>query len=80
MSEVTANLRTRGAAKSRKSDRKGIERNDADPYDRGYWARYDGLPRPSEGDPTPPAEVEGWDDCDAELKAERKARREVRRP
>ena len=37
------------------------------PYDRGYWARYDGLPRDSvtwrEG-------KKGWDDCHRELRSE----------
>lgn len=42
---------------------------DAHPYDRGYWARYGGQPRPD----APKLAQEGWDDCDAELKAEAEA-------
>ena len=38
------------------------------PYDRGYWERYDGKPRPKYG----MAARQGWDDCDAELRAEKK--------
>ncbi len=35
-----------------------------DPYERGYWGRFCGLPRERfvAGE-----EVEGWDTCDAEL-------------
>jgi len=38
------------------------------PYDRGYWKRYDGEPRPIKK-----AEAEGWDDCDKELMVENMA-------
>lgn len=36
------------------------------PFDDGYWARYDGKPRPE----TNAVSQEGWDTCDAELKFE----------
>lgn len=36
------------------------------PYDRGYWARYDGQPRPKR----PGAKRDGWDQCDAEIRDE----------
>lgn len=42
-----------------------IQRDLSDPFDRGYWARIDNLPRP--GDPD---EAKGWDDADAELALE----------
>lgn len=40
------------------------------PYDRGYWARFNGQPRPKRSGPG----REGWDDCDAELTDERRSR------
>lgn len=42
------------------------------PYDQGYWARYDGKPRPSEL-PGNLLARQGWDDCDAEIDAETRA-------
>lgn len=41
-----------------------IERQN-DPYDNGYWRRYDGKRRPSDAEG-----VRGWNDCDAELRFE----------
>ena len=38
-----------------------------DPYDRGYWARYNGFPRPDRKG----ARRDGWDACDEELRDER---------
>jgi hypothetical protein len=48
-----------------KTELRGIVVEDH-PYDRGYWARYDGLPSP--GDKAGRA---GWRDCNRELAAER---------
>jgi hypothetical protein len=49
----------------RKTDLVGIVRDDSVLFDRGYWMRYDGAPRPDE-----PGEVQdGWDACDWELEA-----------
>lgn len=51
-----------------------IERQDH-PFDRGYWARRDGRPRPpvmrfARGvtQPVDPDEHRGWDTCDDELR------------
>lgn len=55
---------------SRKSDAVGIIREDH-PFDRGYWARFDGLPRPSA-----PDEAKGWDACDQDIEFEESSRRE----
>lgn len=62
------------ANRRRKSDRLGIVRDEGDPYDRGYWARFDGLPRPAD-----PAEAKGWDECANELKLEASDRRLAKR-
>lgn len=35
------------------------------PYDRGYWRRYDGKPRPNDKQGRA-----GWDDCNRELREE----------
>lgn len=40
-----------------------------DPYDRGYWRRYLGKPRPS-GRQRDRDARRGWDECNAELEAE----------
>lgn len=47
------------------------------PFDRGYWQRYDGLPRPGKFSNlrgvtsiTNPFEHAGWDQCDSELRFE----------
>lgn len=34
------------------------------PFDDGYWARYDGKPRPTDSLQS----MAGWDSCDAEFK------------
>ncbi len=63
-----------------KCDRLGIERIDSDPYNRGYWLRFDALPRPADTE-----EAKGWDDCDEEIAFEAdpdgwmRAREEARR-
>jgi hypothetical protein len=35
------------------------------PFDNGYWARYDGKPRPVDA-----AGAAGWDACDGEFRLE----------
>lgn len=55
-----------------KTDRLGIVIEDT-PHDRGYWARFNGQPRP-DGE-----EAAGWDDCDEELREERRAVRDARK-
>lgn len=52
--------------KVRRTERLGIQIDDT-PYCRGYWARFDGDPRPSTED----GAKTGWDDCDEELREER---------
>ncbi len=39
------------------------------PYQSGYWDRYEGKPRPDRMY-ADPHKIEGWDDCDLDLKAE----------
>lgn len=50
----------------RRTVRKGIEVGPS-PYERGYWARYDGDPRPRRAG----EKRDGWDACDDELTTER---------
>lgn len=50
------------------------------PFDDGYWARFDGMPRPMSGTfrrdtegvqrPISQAEQDGWDQLDDELRLE----------
>lgn len=48
--------------KTLKTDRLGIT-IEKHPYDRGYWARFNGQPRPSAW-----RERQGWDQCDREIR------------
>ncbi len=48
-----------------RTERNGIVVED-DPYDRGYWSRYDGAERPARKS----ISRQGWDDCDVELRME----------
>lgn len=57
-----------------KPTRRTKEDSTDDPYGEGYWARFDGKPRPTEG-----KRREGWDDCDRELAEETAAAQEHQR-
>lgn len=41
------------------------------PFDKGYWARFDGEPRPVKKS----ERRAGWDACDTELRADSRAKR-----
>lgn len=48
-----------------RSEKLGIE-IEQHPFDRGYWARFNGQPRPTRGEPR-----KGWETCDEELTFDR---------
>lgn len=56
-------------AVGRETDRLGILVDDH-PYDHGYWAAYNGEPRPADA-----LARQGFDDCIAELMEERRRAR-----
>lgn len=51
-------------ARKLKTERKDIVVENH-PYDKGYWARYDGRPKPKIK-----GAAEGWNACDSELREE----------